>query len=107
MSSPAPAAGGRLARFFGRLFGGDGRSAPAHLVDDGSLVVLARAFEVERGDAAVLEEIEAAGHDLAAPVLLRHIFVVHDGGDFEALIGGLQADGYEVDRPTPDRLRAF
>jgi hypothetical protein len=93
---------GRLARLFGR-----GRAtAPVPLVDDGSLVLLARAFEVERGDAAVLDEIAATGHDLARPVLLRHVFDVHDGGDVEVLVGGLKADGYDVERPTAQTLTA-
>jgi hypothetical protein len=91
-----------LARLFGRR-----RSREAvHIVDDGSLVLLARAFEVERGDAAVLDEIAAGGRDLSRPVLLRHVFDVHPGGDAGPLAGGLEADGYEVRQPSAEVLTA-
>jgi hypothetical protein len=96
---------GQSAGLFRRLFRSRSRE-PERLVDDGSLVLLVRAFEVERGDAAALEDLAASGHDLAAPVLLRHVFVVHPGSDPSDLAHGLEADGYEVDRPSPDRLRA-
>jgi hypothetical protein len=62
------------------------------------MTVVARAFDVERGDAAVLEELAATGHDLTQPVLLRHVFRVHAGADVEALLVGLAADGYDVTR---------
>lgn len=90
-----------LARFFRRR-----SKPPTRIVDDGTLTLLARAFEVERGDAAVLDEIAAAGHDLSRPVLLRHVFVVHPGAEPDDLVGGLQADGYDVERVLPDRLHA-
>lgn len=92
----------RLAGLFGRR----GPAEPEPLVDDGSLELLAQAFEVERGDAAVLDEIAVAGRDPDEPVLLRHVFRVDDGADVTALLGGLEADGYEVGRPQPDRLTA-
>jgi hypothetical protein len=96
---------GRLARIFGR------RAAPEAvvLVDDGSLVLIARAFEVERGDAAVLDEISTGGHDLAEPMLLRHVFRVRadgDSRDLELLRGGLQADGYDVEQASNGALTA-
>ena len=100
MTAPAPG-GGRLRRLFRRR-----AQEPVRLVDDGTLVLLARAFEVERGDAAVLSEITAAGHDLAAPVLLRHVFAVHPGADPELLSSGLRADGYDVATPDAGRLVA-
>lgn len=92
----------RLAGLFGR-----GRpQEPAPLVDDGTLELLAQAFEVERGDAAVLDEIAASGRDPGEPVLLRHVFRVDEEADVAALLGGLEADGYDVARPQPDRLTA-
>jgi hypothetical protein len=79
---------------------------PVRLIDDGSLALLARAFDVERGDAAVLSEIEADGHDLTAPVLFRHVFAVHPGADPGPLSSGLLADGYDVASPEAGRLFA-
>jgi hypothetical protein len=93
---------GRLRRLFRRRRA----TTPVALVDDGSLVLLARAFEVERGDAAVLDEISAAGHDPGEPVLLRHVFEVHPAGDPEPLVQGLRADGFDVTTPAPTRLLA-
>jgi hypothetical protein len=100
--SPTAPAPSRLARLLGR----GRRTASVEVVDDGTLVPLGRAFEVERGDAAVLDEIRASGWDLARPVLLRHVFRVHVGGDIRALLGGLEADGYAVAEPDPSTLTA-
>jgi hypothetical protein len=79
---------------------------PVALVDDGTLVLLARAYDVERGDAAVLDDLLAAGHDLARPVLVRHVFDVAPGADVSALAAGLEADGFDVARPADGVLRA-
>ncbi len=84
------------------------RRPPARVVlsDDGSLVLLARAYDVERGDAAVLDDLVACGHDPSRPLLVRHVFEVAPGGDVGALSGGLAADGFDVSRPGPGVLRA-
>ena len=84
---------GRLAGLFGRRRSRE----PVRLVDDGTLVLLGRAFEVERGDAVVLDEIAGAGHDLEAPVLLRHVFQRAETADVAPLLAGLRADGYDVE----------
>jgi hypothetical protein len=68
--------------------------------------MLGRAFDVERGDAAVLSEIVDGGHDLDEPVLLRHVFAVHPGADAGPVSNGLRADGYSVAMPTDERLVA-
>jgi hypothetical protein len=88
-----------LARLFGRR-----PPAPVTLVDDGTLVLLARSYDVERGDAAVLDGLTAAGEDLDRPVLVRHVFEVVPGADVDALAGGLEADGFDVSRPEPGVL---
>ncbi|HSP39428.1 MAG TPA: hypothetical protein VLR26_16940 [Frankiaceae bacterium] len=115
--SPVAKAPGRFARLFGRRL----RAGSVEVIDDGTLVPLGRAFEVERGDAAVLDEIAASGRDLARPVLLRHVFRVlggdrrdddglagegRDGADVDALLGGLEVEGYAVARPDADTLTA-
>jgi hypothetical protein len=99
--SPVARAPSRLARLFGR----GRRTESVEVVDDGALVLLGRAFEVERGDAAVLDEIAASGWDLARPVLLRHVFRL-TGGDADALLGGLEAEGYAVAQPDGQALTA-
>lgn len=79
---------------------------PVTLVDDGTLVLLARAFDVERGDAAVLDDLTAAGEHLDRPVLVRHVFEIAPGADVSALVGGLEAEGFDVARPGPGVLQA-
>ena len=96
----------RARRGLAALFRRRGPAGPARLVDDGTFVVLARAFEVERGDAAALEQITAAGHDLGRPLLLRHVFTVDPDADVSSLLGGLEAEGYDVERPEPGCLTA-
>lgn len=100
--TPEPPRRSRLARLLGRRPGGP----EPRLLDDGSLRTVAQAFDAVRGDAAVLEEAVAAGADLTHPVLLRHVFAVHDGADTDVLAGGLEADGYDVARASPERLTA-
>jgi hypothetical protein len=99
--APEPRRRGRLARLLGR-----GPASQERLVDDGTMRTLARSFDVERGDAAVLEDLVADGHDLSRPVLIRHVFRVQAGADVADLVGGLRADGYDVARPDDDRLTA-
>ncbi len=99
--TPPAVGGGRIRRLFRRR-----APEPVRLVDDGSLTLLARAFDVERGDAAVLAEVGAGGHDLDEPVLVRHVFAVHPGADVEPLSSGLRADGYDVATPGDGRLVA-
>ena len=79
------------------------RAEPPKLADDGSLTTVGRApDEVETGDGAAVEAIAASGVDLAAPVLVRHVLLVRDPADAEALAAAVTADGYDVRIDTMD-----
>jgi hypothetical protein len=54
-----------------RLPGRGARTGPV-LADDGTLTVVGSSFDPARADSAVVGEMEAAGVDLAGPLLLRH-----------------------------------
>ena len=83
-----------------RLFGRRRGAEPPPLVDDGSLRLVGSGRDPVRGDSAVLGDIVAAGHDLAAPVLVRQLFELHDPADRAALVAALAENGYEVSPRT-------
>lgn len=64
------------------------------LADDGSLVRVGIAFDAARADSAVLAEMQAAGVDLSAPVLLRHHLLLPDEAAVEQARRLLAQDGY-------------
>jgi hypothetical protein len=80
----------------------------APLRDDGSLTTLGRAPAVPSaegdvaGDGEAVAAIAASGVDLSAPVLLRHVLLVHDPAAAEALRAAVAADGYDVRIDTHD-----
>jgi hypothetical protein len=80
---------GRLARLFRRR-----EPEAVVLVDDGSLMRVGTAFDAARADSAVLAEMEAAGADLGAPVLLRHHLKLPDEAAVEEARRLLAQDGY-------------
>lgn len=73
------------------------------LADDGTLTTVGHApDEVETGDGAAVESIAASGVDLSRPVLLRHVLLVRDPAQAEALAAALPGEGYEVRIDTVD-----
>jgi hypothetical protein len=78
----------------------------APLPDDGSLTTVGHAAavpdEAAASDGAAVAAIAASGVDLAAPVLLRHVLLVHDPGAAETLRAAVAADGYDVRIDTHD-----
>lgn len=86
-----------------RLFGRKKAPAPVALTDDGTLTTVGRApDEVEHGDGEAVAAIAAAGSDLSKPVLLRHVLLVRDPAQAEALAAALTGDGYDVRIDTQD-----
>jgi len=79
-----------------RLFGRRRRPGPAALVDDGSLRLVGSGRDPVRGEAAVLDDIAAAGHDPSSPVLVRQLFELDDPVDRSALVAALGETGYKV-----------
>ena len=85
-----------------RLFGRKKAAAPVVLADDGTLTTVGRApDEVEHGDGAAVAAI-AESVDLSKPVLLRHVLLVRDPAQAEALAAALSADAYDVRIDTQD-----
>jgi hypothetical protein len=72
------------------------------IADDGTLTTVGRGEDVEHGDGAAVSAIAASGVDLSKPVLLRHVLLVRDPGQAEALAAALTAEGYEVRIDTQD-----
>lgn len=75
---------------------------PVRLEDDGTLTTVGHGDDVEHGDGAAVEEIAASGVDLAKPVLLRHVLLVRDPAQAEALAAAVREDGYDVRIDTAD-----
>jgi len=66
------------------------------LVDDGTLVVVGRAYDAARADSAVLAEMAADGVDLEARLLLRHHLLLPDEAAVAEARKLLGQDGYSV-----------
>jgi hypothetical protein len=77
-------------------------AAVVPLADDGTLTTVGQGDDVEHGDGAAVEAIAASGVDLASPVLLRHVLLVRDPAQAEALAAAVTADGYDVRIDTVD-----
>jgi hypothetical protein len=72
------------------------------LADDGSLTTVGRGESPSEGDGAAVAAIAESGVDLAKPVLLRHVLLVHDPAAAEALAAAVREDGYDVRLDTSD-----
>jgi hypothetical protein len=72
------------------------------LADDGTLTTVGAGEDVESGDGAAVEAIAASGTDLSKPVLLRHVLLVRDPAQAEALAAALRGDRYDVRIDTAD-----
>ncbi len=85
------------------IFGRRKKARPVEpLADDGTLTTVGQGEDVETGDGAAVEAIAASGVDLAKPVLLRHVLLVRDPAQAEALAAAVRGDGYDVRFDTAD-----
>jgi hypothetical protein len=85
-----------------RLFRRKRAEPVERLADDGTLTTVGKApDDVETGDGAAVAAI-ASTTDLSKPVLLRHVLLVRDPGQAEALAAVVTEDGYDVRIDTQD-----
>lgn len=64
------------------------------------------AYDVSRGDAAVLGEAAEAGYDLTRPLYVRHVFTWTDPDAEPKLRAVLELDGWTVTQAGPRGLAA-
>lgn len=87
--------GSGLRQRIGRWFPGR-EDPPPPLVDDGTLVVVGRAFDPAQADSAVVEAMRRDGVDVSGPLLLRHHLHLPDAAAVAAARHLLGPDGYAV-----------